>query len=46
MDVLLNVQGRLVTIPLNFVKCVRLPPENLVGEDYGTEEEEEEILQP
>lgn len=46
MDVLLNVQGRLVTIPLNFVKCVRLPPENLVEENYGIEVEEDEILQP
>jgi ribosome maturation factor RimP len=25
MDVMINKQGRLVTIPLNFVKCVRLP---------------------
>lgn len=25
MDVILNIQGRMVTVPLNFVKCVRLP---------------------
>lgn len=28
MDLMINKQGRLVTIPLNFVKCVRLPREN------------------
>eukprot|EP00977_Amphora_coffeiformis_P016441 scaffold5096_cov169-Amphora_coffeaeformis.AAC.5 len=27
MDVMINKRGRLVTIPLNFVKCVRLPRE-------------------
>ena len=26
MDLLLNIKGRLVTVPLNFVRCVRLPP--------------------
>lgn len=26
MDVIINKKGRMVTIPLNFVKCVRLPP--------------------
>jgi ribosome maturation factor RimP len=26
MDVIINQKGRMVTIPLNFVKCVRLPP--------------------
>lgn len=37
MDLLLNIKGRLVTVPLNFVKCVRLPPQ-----DYSYEDEEEE----
>lgn len=26
MDVIINKKGRMVTIPLNFVSCVRLPP--------------------
>lgn len=26
MDLVINKKGRMVTIPLNFVKCVRLPP--------------------
>ncbi len=26
MDLIINKKGRMVTIPLNFVKCVRLPP--------------------
>ena len=26
MDLILNKKGRMVTVPLNFVKCVRLPP--------------------
>ena len=29
MDLMINQQGRLVTIPLNFVKCVRIPPQVL-----------------
>lgn len=39
MDLLLNIKGRLVTVPLNFVKCVRLPPQ---GNEYQAEEEDEE----
>jgi ribosome maturation factor RimP len=31
LDLMLNKQGRLVTIPLNFVKCVRLPPTPLAA---------------
>jgi hypothetical protein len=46
MDVYINQQGRLVTIPLNFVRCVRLrnykaPPEE-GGEEGGVPEEDEE----
>jgi len=26
MDLIINKKGRMVTVPLNFVKCVRLPP--------------------
>jgi ribosome maturation factor RimP len=33
MDVLLNIRGRLVTVPHNFVKCVRLSPGTVVS-DY------------
>ena len=29
MDLVINNKGRMVTIPLNFVKCVRLPPQLL-----------------
>jgi ribosome maturation factor RimP len=32
MDLILNIQGRMVTVPLNFVKCVRLPPGSSVQE--------------
>jgi ribosome maturation factor RimP len=32
MDVLLNIRGRLVTVPHNFVKCVRLSPGTVVSE--------------
>lgn len=43
MDVLINKEGRMVTIPLNFIKVVRvLPP----PEDYDDFEEEEEAQQP
>lgn len=37
MDLLLNIKGRLVTVPLNFVRCVHLAPGR-----YGTEGEDEE----
>jgi len=40
MDVLINQKGRMVTIPLNFVKCVRLPNEKAGNESKNTEEEE------
>lgn len=40
MDVIINKKGRMVTIPLNFVKCVRVePPE----EEYEFEYEEVEV---
>ena len=56
MDVLLNIRGRLVTVPLNFVKCVRLPQAQQEWEgadsimmddreDYDQEIEEEEIYE-
>lgn len=34
MDLILNIKGRMVTVPLNFVRCVRLPPGSVVQE-YG-----------
>lgn len=40
MDVIINKKGRMVTIPLNFVKCVRLPAskrEKNVGDDGPAE---------
>jgi ribosome maturation factor RimP len=51
MDLILNIRGHMVTVPLNFVKCVRLPPgsvavqeyDDLVSSEYideGIEEEE------
>ena len=33
MDLIINKKGRMVTIPLNFVKAVRLPPTNRAQED-------------
>lgn len=49
MDLILNVQGRMVTIPLNFVKCVRLPPgkavqlySNLVASEYDSYDDDED----
>ena len=53
MDLILNIRGHMVTVPLNFVKCVRLPPgsvavqeyKDLVSSEYideGIEEEEYE----
>ena len=35
MDVIINQKGRMVTIPLNFVRCVRLPAKK--SEDYVEE---------
>ena len=35
MDVMINKRGRLVTIPLNFVKCVRLPREKVKEVDLA-----------
>lgn len=40
MDLLINKKGRLVTIPLNFVACVRLPPHELDGNSEMVEDEE------
>jgi len=37
MDLILNIQGRMVTVPHNFVKCVRLPPGS-VAAGYADEE--------
>jgi ribosome maturation factor RimP len=31
MDLILNQKGRMVTVPLNFVKCVRLPPSKVAA---------------
>lgn len=42
MDVILNVQGRMVTVPLNFVKCVRLPAARRNQESDQEEVEESE----
>jgi len=43
MDVLINKKGRMVTIPLNFVKCVRvMPPEEHSEFDFEEDEESEE----
>lgn len=45
MDLLINKKGRMVTIPLNFIKCVRVMPERKSSElDY--EDEDEEAEQP
>jgi ribosome maturation factor RimP len=41
MDLLLNIKGRLVTVPLNFVKCVRLPPQSSTDREYKEDEEDE-----
>lgn len=40
MDVLLNIKGRLVTVPLNFVKSVYLAPGRYETEQGGDEENE------
>mmetsp|Transcript_27785 Transcript_27785/g.67603 ORF Transcript_27785/g.67603 Transcript_27785/m.67603 type:complete len:395 (-) Transcript_27785:1540-2724(-) len=40
MDILINQKGRMVTIPQNFVKCVRLPNEK--GKQEGIVDSEEE----
>lgn len=46
MDLIINKKGRMVTIPLNFVKCVRLPPHELNKEyDAGEIEAYEEELE-
>lgn len=44
MDIILNVKGRMVTIPQNFVRCVRLPAakRNDDAEAYAEAEEEYE----
>ncbi|CAJ1958366.1 unnamed protein product [Cylindrotheca closterium] len=39
MDILINQKGRMVTIPQNFVKCVRLPNEK--GKHEGIEDSKE-----
>ena len=41
MDVLINQKGRMVTIPQNFVKCVRLPNEKVRQEEGNIESNEE-----
>jgi len=42
MDLILNIQGRMVTVPLNFVKCVRLPPgSNYAAAGYDDEDFQE-----
>lgn len=41
MDVLINVRGRMVTIPLNFVRCVRLPAAKRSDDPQAFEEMEE-----
>ena len=47
MDVLINKKGRMVTIPLNFIKCVRVMPEQDSSEfDFDSEEEDDEAEQP
>lgn len=38
MDVLINKKGRMVTIPLNFVKCVRVEPPDEDPEDVDYED--------
>jgi ribosome maturation factor RimP len=45
MDVLINKQGRMVTIPLNFVKCVRKGPSKITEEQVEDDEfiEEESV---
>ena len=44
MDVLINKKGRMVTIPLNFVKCVRvMPPKESSEFDFEEGDEEEEM---
>lgn len=40
MDVIINKKGRMVTIPLNFVKCVRVAPSVTDGDDEEEETEE------
>jgi ribosome maturation factor RimP len=35
MDLILNIRGRMVTVPLNFVKCVRLPPGSVAVQKYN-----------
>lgn len=35
MDLILNIRGRMVTVPLNFVKCVRLPPGSVSVQNYS-----------
>ena len=43
MDLILNIRGRMVTVPLNFVKCVRLPPGSVAVQDYSELVESEYI---
>jgi ribosome maturation factor RimP len=48
MDLLLNIKGRLVTVPLNFVRCVQLPPQGYDDDDSSPnreymEDEEDEM---
>lgn len=47
MDLILNIQGRMVTVPLNFVKCVRLPPGHEIFEPIVMKEnEDDEFVTP
>ena len=47
MDLLINKKGRMVTIPLSFIKCVRVMPDQESSEfDYEDEEVDEEAEQP
>lgn len=47
MDVLINKKGRMVTIPLSFIKCVRVMPEQESSEfDFEDEGEDDEAEQP
>ena len=52
MDVMINQKGRMVTIPLNFVKCVRVPQAKInreaelaASEDDGYETTEDDIYE-
>ena len=52
MDLILNIRGRMVTVPLNFVKCVRLPPgsvlqkyNELVESEYITDDDDVGLIE-